>query len=95
MAFTLQEIDEKIKEYTETKEKIETKLKSLLENLEFKRMQNGTDSVEVQNITDTIKALRSYKNDCDNEIAKLENMKLSICQKKALRSKLKSDFYGY
>ena len=45
MAFTLQEIDEKIKEYTETKEKIETKLKSLLENLEFKRMQNGTDSV--------------------------------------------------
>ena len=95
MAFTLQEIDEKIKEYTETKEKIETKLKSLLENLEFKRMQNGTDNVEVQNITDTIKALRSYKNDCDNEIAKLENMKLSMCQKKALRSKLKSDFYGY
>ena len=95
MAFTLQEIDEKIKEYTETKEKIETKLKSLLENLEFKRMQNGTDSVEVQKITDTIKALRSYKNDCDNEIAKLENMKLSMCQKKALRSKLKSDFYGY
>ena len=95
MAFTLQEIEEKIKEYTETKEKIETKLKSLLENLEFKRMQNGTDSVEVQNITDTIKALRSYKNDCDNEIAKLENMKLSMCQKKALRSKLKSDFYGY
>ena len=95
MAFTLQEIDEKIKEYTETKEKIETKLKSLLENLEFKRMQNGTDSVEVQNITDTIKALRSYKNDCDNEIAKLENMKLSMCHKKALRSKLKSDFYGY
>lgn len=95
MAFTLQEIDEKIKEYTETKEKIETKLKSLLENLEFKKMQNGTDSVEVQNITDTIKALRSYKNDCDNEIAKLENMKLSMCQKKAMRSKLKSDFYGY
>lgn len=95
MAFTLQEIDEKIKEYTETKEKIETKLKSLLENLEFKRMQNGTDSVEVQNITDTIKALRSYKNDCDNEIAKLENMKLSMCQKKVMRSKLKSDFYGY
>ena len=95
MDFTLQEIDEQIKEYTETKEKIETKLKSLLENLEFKRMQNGTDSVEVQNITDTIKALRSYKNDCDNEIAKLENMKLSMCQKKALRSKLKSDFYGY
>ena len=95
MAFTLQEIEEKIKEYTETKEKIETKLKSLLENLEFKRMQNGTDSVEVQNITDTIKALRSYKNDCDNEIAKLENMKLSMCQKKAMRSKLKSDFYGY
>lgn len=95
MAFTLQEIDEKIKEYTETKEKIETKLKSLLENLEFKRMQNGTDSVEVQNITDTIKALRSYKNDCDNEIAKLENMKLSLCQKKSMRSKLRSDFYGY
>ena len=95
MAFTLQEIDEKIKEYTETKEKIETKLKSLLENLEFKRMQNGTDSIEVQNITDTIKALRSYKNDCDNEIAKLENMKLSMCQKKSMRSKLKSDFYGY
>lgn len=95
MAFTLQEIDEKIKEYTETKEKIETKLKSLLENLEFKRMQNGTDSVEVQNITDTIKALRSYKNDCDNEIAKLENMKLSMCQKKSMRSKLRSDFYGY
>ena len=58
-------------------------------------MQNGTDSVEVQNITDTIKALRSYKNDCDNEIAKLENMKLSMCQKKSMRSKLKSDFYGY
>lgn len=95
MAFTLQEIDEKIKEYTETKEKIETKLKSLLENPEFKKMQNGTDSVEVQNITDTIKALRSYKNDCDNEIAKLENMKLSMCQKKSMRSKLKSDFYGY
>ena len=95
MAFTLQEIDEKIKEYTETKEKIETKLKSLLENLEFKKMQNGTDSVEVQNITDTIKALRSYKNDCDNEIAKLENMKLSLCEKKKLRSKLRSDFYGY
>lgn len=95
MAFTLQEIDEKIKEYTETKEKIETKLKSLLENLEFKRMQNGTDSIEVQNITDTIKALRSYKNDCDIEIGKLESMKLSMCQKKALRSKLRSDFYGY
>lgn len=95
MAFTLQEIDEKIKEYTETKEKIETKLKSLLENLEFKRMQNGTDSIEVQNITDTIKALRSYKNDCDIEIDKLESMKLSMCQKKALRSKLRSDFYGY
>lgn len=95
MAFTLQEIEEKIKEYTETKEKIETKLKSLLENLEFKRMQNGTDSVEVQNITDTIKALRSYKNDCDEEIAKLENMKLSLCEKKKLRSKLRSDFYGY
>ena len=95
MAFTLQEIDEKIKEYTETKEKIETKLKSLLENLEFKKMQNGTDSVEVQNITDTIKALRSYKNDCDEEIAKLENMKLSLCEKKKLRSKLRSDFYGY
>ena len=95
MAFNLQEIDEKIKEYTETKVKIEIKLKSLLENLEFKRMQNGTDSVEVQNITDTIKALRSYKNDCDNEIAKLENMKLSMCQKKSMRSKLKSDFYGY
>ena len=95
MAFTLQEIEEKIKEYTETKEKIETKLKSLLENLEFKRMQNGTDSVEVQNITDTIKALRSYKNDCDEEIAKLENMKLSLCEKEKLRSKLRSDFYGY
>ena len=95
MAFTLQEIEEKIKEYTETKKKIETKLKSLLENLEFKRMQNGTDSVEVQNITDTIKALRSYKNDCDNEISKLENMKLSMCQKKSMRSKLRSDFYGY
>ena len=95
MAFTLQEIDEKIKKYTEIKEKIETKLKSLLENLEFKKMQNGTDSVEVQNITDTIKALRSYKNDCDNEITKLENMKLSMCQKKSMRSKLKSDFYGY
>lgn len=95
MAFTLQEIEEKIKEYTETKEKIETKLKSLLENLEFKRMQNGTDSVEVQNITDTIKALRSYKNDCDEEIVKLENMKLSLCEKKKLRSKLRSDFYGY
>ena len=95
MAFTLQEIEEKIKEYTETKEKIETKLKSLLENLEFKKMQNGTDSVEVQNITDTIKALRSYKNDCDEEIAKLENMKLSLCEKKKLRSKLRSDFYGY
>ena len=95
MAFTLQEIDEKIKEYTETKEKIETKLKSLLENLEFKKMQNGTDSVEVQDITGTIKALISYKNDCDNEIAKLENMKLSMCQKKSMRSKLKSDFYGY
>ena len=95
MAFTLQEIDEKIKKYTEIKEKIETKLKSLLENLEFKKMQNGTDSVEVQNITDTIKALRSYKNDCDNEIAKLENMKLSMCQKKSMRSKLRSDFYGY
>ena len=95
MAFTLQEIDEKIKEYTETREKIETKLKSLLENPEFKKMQNGTDSVEVQDITDTIEALISYKNDCDNEIAKLENMKLSICQKKSMRSKLKSDFYGY
>ena len=95
MAFTLQEIDEKIKEYTETKEKIETKLKSLLENLEFKRMQNGTDSVEVQDINNLIEALRIYKNDCDNEIAKLENMKLSICQKKSMRSELKSDFYGY
>lgn len=95
MAFTLQEIDEKIKEYTETKEKIETKLKSLLENPEFKKMQNGTDSVEVQDINNLIEALRIYKNDCDNEIAKLENMKLSICQKKSMRSKLKSDFYGY
>lgn len=95
MNLTLQEIEEKIKEYSETKDRIEDKLKSLIENFEFKRMQNGTDSVEVQNISDTINTLRLYKNDCEQEIKKLEDMKKSLCEKKVYRSKLRSDFYGY
>ncbi|MBP6281962.1 MAG: hypothetical protein KA384_07945 [Leptotrichiaceae bacterium] len=92
---TLQEIEEKISQYKETKEKIEQKLLSQLENIEFKKMQNGNDSVEVQNISDTINTLRLYKNDCEEEIRRLENLKLSHCEKRKKKSSLKSDFYGY
>ena len=95
MAFTLQEIEDNIKKYTELKKKIEEKISKLIENFEFKRMQNGTDSVEVQNITDTINALRLMKRDCEDEISKFEELKLTKCEKKSLRSKLTSDFYGY
>ena len=92
---TLQEIEKKISQYKETKEKIEQKLLSQLENIEFKKMQNGNDSVEVQNISDTINTLRLYKNDCEEEIRRLENLKLSYCEKRKKKSSLKSDFYGY
>ena len=95
MAFTLQEIEDNIKKYTELKKKVEEKISNLIENFEFKRMQNGTDSVEVQNITDTINALRLMKRDCEDEISKFEELKLTKCEKKSLRSKLTSDFYGY
>ena len=95
MAFTLQEIEDNIKKYTELKKKIEEKISNLIENFEFKRMQNGNDSIEVQNITDTINTLRLMKRDCEDEISKFEELKLSRCEKKNLRSKLKSDFYGY
>ena len=48
MILTLQEINNKIQEQEEMKKRIEEKISSLLETIEFKRMQNGTDSVEVQ-----------------------------------------------
>ena len=95
MAFTLQEIEDNIKKYTELKKKIEEKISNLIENFEFKRMQNGNDSIEVQNITDTINTLRLMKRDCEDEISKFEELKLTKCEKKNLRSKLTSDFYGY
>lgn len=95
MAFTLQEIEDNIKKYTELKKKIEEKISNLIENFEFKRMQNGNDSIEVQNITDTINTLRLMKRDCEDEISKFEELKLTKCEKKSLRSKLTSDFYGY
>ena len=59
MILTLQEINSKIQEQEEMKKRIEEKISSLLETIEFKRMQNGTDSVEVQNITDTINTCKS------------------------------------
>lgn len=92
---TLQEIDDKILEYRNTRDSIEKKILSLVENLEFKRMQNGTDSIEVQNISDTINTLRLMKTDCDTEIDKLEKMKMSCCERKKQRSLLRSNFYGY
>ena len=92
---TLQEIDDKILEYRNTRDSIEKKILSLVENLEFKRMQNGTDSIEVQNISDTINTLRLMKTDCDIEIDKLDKMKMSCCEKKKQRSLLRSNFYGY
>ena len=95
MVFTLQEIEDNIKKYTELKKKIEEKISNLIENFEFKRMQNGNDSIEVQNITDTINTLRLMKRDCEDEISKFEELKLTKCEKKNLRSKLTSDFYGY
>lgn len=95
MAFTLQEIEDNIKKYTELKKKIEEKISNLIENFEFKRMQNGNDSIEVQNITDTINTLRLMKRDCEDEISKFEELKFTKCEKKSLRSKLTSDFYGY
>lgn len=95
MPLTLQEINDKIKYYQDLKEQIEVKLKVLIENAEFKSMQNGTDNVEVQDILNVIKSLTMFKTDCDNEIVKLEQMKLSFCEKVAKRSKLRSDFYGY
>ena len=95
MALTLQEIEDNIKKYTELKKKIEEKISNLIENFEFKRMQTGNDSIEVQNITDTINTLRLMKRDCEDEISKFEELKLTKCEKKNLRSKLTSDFYGY
>lgn len=95
MILTLQEIDNKIQEQEELKKRIEEKISSLLETIEFKRMQNGTDSVEVQNITDTINTLRLMRRDCIDEINSLEELKKSCCEKRRERSKLVSDFYGY
>lgn len=95
MAFTLQEIEDNIKKYTELKKKVEEKISNLIENFELKRMQNGNDSVEVQDIGNTINALILLKREYEDEISRFEELKLSRCEKKSLRSKLTSDFYGY
>ena len=95
MILTLQEIDNKIQEQRELRKRIEEKISSLLEVIELKRMQNGTDTVEIQNITDIINTLRLMRRDCIDEINSLEELKKSRCEKRRERSKLVSDFYGY
>ena len=57
MALTLAEIEEKIKEYKASRDLAEKKYNSLIENIELKRMQNGNDSVELQNINDIMNNL--------------------------------------
>ena len=95
MILTLQEIDNKIQEQRELRKRIEEKISSLLEVIELKRMQNGTDTVEIQNITDIINTLRLMRRECIDEINSLEELKKSRCEKRRERSKLVSDFYGY
>lgn len=95
MILTLQEIDDKIQEQKELRKRIEEKISNLLEVIELKRMQNGTDTVEVQNIADIINTLRLMRRDCIDEINSLEELKKSRCEKRRERSKLVSDFYGY
>lgn len=95
MILTLQEIDDKIQEQKELRKRIEEKISNLLEVIELKRMQNGTDTVEIQNITDIINTLRLMRRDCIDEINSLEELKKSSCDKRKERSKLVSDFYGY
>lgn len=95
MILTLQEIDNKIQEQKELRKRIEEKISNLLEVIELKRMQNGTDTVEIQNITDIINTLRLMRRDCIDEINSLEELKKSRCEKRRERSKLVSDFYGY
>lgn len=92
---TVEEIDKKILENNKIIERIDEKLKSLIENSDFKRMQNGTDSVEAQNINDVMATLRSYKNDLLEDNSRLEKMKLSCCEIKKYQSKLTSKYYGY
>ena len=92
---TLQEIESKILEYQTMKENAISKMNELVDFVEFKRSQNATDSVEVQNINDTINGLKGIINLADREIEKLEEMKKSYCEKRAERSKLWSNFYGY
>lgn len=95
MAFTLQEIEDNIKKYTELKKKTEEKISKLIENPEFKRMQNGVDSVETHDIKNVYETLKMIINDCDTEIDRLNRLKLTTCEKKGQRSKLWSNFYGY
>lgn len=92
---TVEEIDKKILENNKIIERIDEKLKSLIENSDFKRMQNGTDSVEAQNIKEVMETLRSYKNDLLEDNSRLEKMKLSCCEIKKYQSKLTSKYYGY
>lgn len=92
---TIEEIDKKILENNSVIEQIDEKLKSLIGNSDFKRMQNGTDNVETQNIKDVMETLRSYKNDLLEDNSRLEKMKLSCCELKKHQSKLTSKFYGY
>lgn len=95
MILTLQEINDKIQEQKELRKRIEEKISNLLEVIELKRMQNGTDNVEVQNISDIINTLRLMRRDCIDEINSLEELKKSRCEKRREGSKLVSDFYGY
>lgn len=92
---TIEEIDKKILENNSVIEQIDEKLKSLIKNADFKRMQNGTDDVETQNIKDVMETLRGYKNDLLEDNSRLEKMKLSCCELKKYQSKLESKFYGY
>ena len=92
---TPQEIDEKIRDNNKTIEQIDEKLKKLVENSDFKSMQNGTDRVETQDIGTVINSLRNYRSDLLEENKNLENLKLSCCEKKKYKSKLWSNFYGY
>lgn len=95
ITMTLAEIEERIVKLKATRDLAEEKLNKQLENIEFKRSQNGTDSVEMQNIDSIMEQLRKTISDCNTEIELLERQKLSLCERKKERHKLWSLMYGY
>jgi len=92
---TLVEIDENIEKYRKMKSDAEKTMADKIEFIEFKRSQNGVDSVEVQNINEVIQNLQSIIQYCNNEIEYYQRLKLSCCERKVMSSKLRSNFYGY